>query len=49
MIYKVEVFIEVAKGFECGRLATENLVESILKEALPDAFLIRDVTVEVQS
>ena len=48
MIYKIEVFIEVAKGFDVGRMATENLVEEILKEALPEAFLVLDITIEKQ-
>lgn len=48
MIYKVEVYIEVAKGMEIGKLATEDLVSDIMNEALPEAFLIRDVVVEEQ-
>ena len=46
MLYRVEVFIEAAKGMDIGRLAIENLIEDILREALPDAFLVRDVAVE---
>ncbi len=46
MIYKVEVFLEVAKEMSIGRMAVENLIENILKEALPEAFLVRDVAVE---
>jgi hypothetical protein len=33
---------------DTGRAAMENLIDMILKEALPDAFLIRDVTAEQQ-
>ena len=43
MIYDIDISLEVAKGIDIGRMAIESLIEGILKEALPEAFLIRDV------
>lgn len=48
MIYKIEVYLEVAKPMDIGKYAVERLIDDLLKEALPEAFLVRDVAVEEQ-